>query len=264
MNEDLTISETVISALNVKGEEYLSLTDVAKGFGSKEIVNKWLNDGNTKEFLAVWEKFNNPGFNSTEFEKLKSETGVNQDLISTEEWIRKASLTGITLKAGKEGEEIFAHKDIAFEFGLWLSPEFKIFLLKEYHRLKAEENMEKSLKCNLKEILSKIHIKIKSRPDKESFIPKPVTVEQMDFLYENEADILNVAMFGMTAKQWHESNPDKIGCPKDHSTMEQMIVLTNLESIDSGLIDRGLSQTERLEFLNKQAIAQMRWTIRNI
>lgn len=264
MNIQNNISTNGISSLQLKDAEYLSLTDVAESFGGEQILKDWLSSSNTLEFLVSWEKFNNPGFKFSDFKNAADagSTGHFTDLLK--EWIDRSGAIGLAFRKGNKGEEIFAHKDIAFEFGLWLSPDFKIFLLKEYHRLKAEENLEKSLECNLKEILSKIHIKISGRADKESFIPKPVTVEQIDYLYEGEADILNVAMFGFTAKQWREQNAGKKGCPKDYCTMEQMIILTGLESMDSQLIERGFSQSERLEFLNKHAIKQMSAIVKNI
>lgn len=264
MNSKSIIPETVISSIQVNDKEYLSLTDVASSFKGIPTLIEWMNDRITKDFIYSWERFNNPDFNSITFETLQTTTDPNQFFNLLKGWINKTGAVGLKLKKTKDRTEIFAHKDIAFEFGLWLSPEFKIFLLKEYHRLKAEENMEKSLECNLKEILSKIHIKMKDLLGKENFVPKPVTEKQMDYLYENETDILNTAVFGLTTKQWHDSNPGKKGCPKDYCTIEQMIVLTILESMDDQLISLGLSQSERLEFLNKQAIAQMKAIVQKI
>ena len=205
----------------------------------------------------------NPIFNSLEFEGIKNEAGLNRFSLSVKKWITKTNAIGLFAKTGRYGSGTFAHKDIAFEFGSWLSPEFKLYLIKEFQRLKEEENNREKLDWNLQRTISKINYKIHTDAIKENLIPKEVSKTQASFVYASEADILNVAIFGKTAKEWKEEAVENTGNIRDDATIEQLVVLSNLESINSLLIQQNLPQNERIIQLNKVAISQMISLVRN-
>lgn len=218
---------------------------------------------NTLEFIGIWEELNNPGFKGNEFVTFKSQAGLNSFNLSPRKWIDATNAIGIISKAGRYGGGTFAHKDIAFEFGSWLSPEFKLYLIKEFQRLKEDENDRLKLEWNLQRTLAKINYHIHTDAIKEKLIPKELTKQQINFVYANEADMLNVALFGMTAKQWRDENPKTEGNIRDSASIEQLVVLSNLESINSVLIHQGMQQSERLKQLNRIAITQMKSLLGN-
>ena len=253
--------------INVKGAEvtiatrhdqdYISLTDMVRNFdGGSALIEQWLKNKDTVLFLGVWEQLNNPGFNSLEFEGIKNEAGRNSFFLSTKKWIEATGAIGLHAKAGRYGGT-YAHKDIAFEFGSWLSPEFKLYLIKEFQRLKDEESRATSLEWSFQRTLAKINYKIHTDAIKERLIPPLVTPTQTSIIYASEADLLNVALFGDTAAQWRQANTDQSGNMRDVATLEQLVVLSNLESINAVLIHQGLAAPERLAQLNAIAITQM-------
>jgi len=259
---------TKARTINVKGSEiaisrkeqgdYISLTDMVRSFeDGLVLIEKWLRNKNTIEFIGIWEQIHNPVFNSPEFEGIKNEAGLNRFTLSVKKWIDKTNAIGIIAKTGRYGGT-YAHKDIAFEFGSWLSPEFKLYLIVEFQRLKEEENRALSLEWNLQRTLAKVNYRIHTDAVKEKLIPPRLTKSRINAIYANEADLLNVALFGMTAREWRDANPDKDGNIRDHASLEQLVVLSNLESINSVLIHQGLPQAERLIQLNGIAITQMK------
>ena len=242
-------------------QDYISLTSIAKHKNTlhpDDIIKNWLRNKNTLEFLGLWEKINNANFKPVEFDGFKSQAGTNAFVITPKQWIRNVSSIGIISKPGKYGGGTYAHKDIAFEFASWISPEFKLYLIKEFQRLKEDESRRNSLDWNLTRTLAKVNYKIHTRSIKENIVPQLVTKKQKTFVYANEADVLNVALFGLTAKEWRESNPEKEGNIRDYADIRQLICLSNLESLNAELIRDGLSQKERLLKLNITAIFQMR------
>jgi hypothetical protein len=254
--------------INVKGAEvtiairheqdYISLTDMVKNFdGGNALIEQWLKNKDTVLFLGVWEQLNNPDFNSPEFEGIRNEAGRNSFFLSAKKWIAATGAIGLHAKAGRYGGT-YAHKDIAFEFGSWLSPEFKLYLIKEFQRLKDEESRATSLEWSFQRTLSKVNYKIHPDAIKERLIPTLLTPAQIAIIYASEADLLNVALFGITAAQWRQANAGQSGNIRDTATLEQLVVLTNLESINAVLIHQGLPASERLVQLNAIAITQMR------
>ncbi|HNR53299.1 MAG TPA: KilA-N domain-containing protein [Candidatus Dojkabacteria bacterium] len=242
-------------------QDYISLTSIAKYKNTlhpDDIIKNWLRNKNTLEFLGLWEKINNANFKPVEFDGFKSQAGTNTFVITPKQWIRNVSSIGIISKPGKYGGGTYAHKDIAFEFASWISPEFKLYLIKEFQRLKEDESRRNSLDWNLTRTLAKVNYKIHTRSIKENIVPQLVTKKQKTFVYANEADVLNVALFGLTAKEWRESNSEKEGNIRDYADIRQLICLSNLESLNAELIRDGLSQKERLLKLNITAIFQMR------
>lgn len=239
-------------------EDYISLTDMVKNFGDESIIYNWLRNRNTIEFLGIWEQLYNPDFNPVEFERFKSEAGLNRFSLSPKKWIEATNAIGIFAKSGRHGGGTYAHKDIAFEFGSWLSPEFKLYLIKEFQRLKDEESRTLALEWNFQRTLAKVNYKIHTDAIKERLIPPRVTKAQSNTIYATEADLLNVALFGMTAGEWRQNNPEKQGNMRDHATLEQLVVLSNLESINAVLIHQGLEAPRRLMQLNEIAISQMK------
>lgn len=213
---------------------------------------------NTIELLGIWEKINNQNFNSPEFEGIKNNAGLNRFTISVKQWIKITNAIGLVAWTGRYNSGTFAHKDIAFEFGSWLSPEFKLYLIKEFQRLKEEENRNKSQNWSLVRTLTKINYKIHADAIKQKLIPRKITRAQELHIYASEADILNIATFGITAKDWENKNPDKEGNLRDYASIEQLIVLSNLESINSILIKSNINQSERISKLNEIAIDQMK------
>ncbi len=251
---ELNVLDQKISYIKVENEDYISITDMLKSKDGDFFVSDWLRNRNTIEFLGIWEEIHNPNFNYGEFAIIKSQAGLNSYKISVKEWTEKTNAIGIISKAGRYGGT-YAHKDIAFEFGMWISPKFKLLLIKEFERLKTEE--QKQIGWNAKRELSKINYKIHTDAIKNNLIPKALNKIQINFVYAEEADVLNMALFGMTAKQWRNNNPNLVGNIRDYATMNELICLSNLENINSVLIKDGIKQSERLEKLNKIAISQM-------
>jgi hypothetical protein len=262
MAKKLSIEGFEIALLSKGPEDFISLTDMAKSQMQEAIIIKWLSVKNTIEYLGEWEALYNPGFNYTEFGTIKNAAGSNNFVLSVKQWIEKTGAIGITATAGRYGGT-YAHKDIAFHFGMWISPKFQLLLVKEYQRLKADENDRLKLDWNLQRTLAKVNYHIHTDDIKENLIPATLTKSQINFVYGNEADMLNVALFGITAKQWREANPQRDGNIRDGATLEQLVVLSNLESINAVLIQQGLLQSERLLRLNEIAITQMSSLTRN-
>lgn len=252
----IDVQGTTITVLSRKDGDYISLTDMLKAKDGDFFISDWLRNRNTVEFLGIWERVHNPDFNCGEFATIKSQAGLNSYKISVKEWVAKTNAVGLRATAGRYGGT-YAHKDIAFEFGMWISPEFKIYLIKEFQRLKEDENSRLSLAWNLNRTLSKLNYRIHTDAIKAHLIPGAITPAQAAITYANEADMLNVALFGQTAKQWQDSNLDQEGNMRDYATIEQLLVLANIESMNAELIHMGLSQGERLKRLNEIAIRQM-------
>ena len=254
----IKVKETEISIHQIGKEDYISLTDMVKGFGDDTMIYSWMRNRNTLEFIGIWEEMNNPDFKRNEFVTFKSQAGLNSFNLTPRKWIEATNAIGIISKAGRYGGGTFAHKDIAFEFGSWLSPEFKLYLIKEFQRLKEGENNRLQLEWNLQRTLAKVNYHIHTDAIKEKLIPDIISSKQASITYATEADLLNVALFGVTAKEWRDSYPTLDGNIRDHATIEQLVVLSNLESINAVLIHQGLSQKERLLQLNQIAITQMK------
>lgn len=238
-------------------QDYISLTDMVRNFGDESILYNWLRNRNTIEFLGIWEQIYNPDFKPLEFDRFRSQAGLNSFSLSPKKWIEATGAVGIYSKAGRGGGT-YAHRDIAFEFGSWLSPEFKLYLIKEFQRLKYEEARSQSLEWNFQRTLAKVNYKIHTDAIKDRLIPPRVTKAQANAIYATEADLLNVALFGITAAQWRQANPNAAGNMRDAATLEQLVVLSNLESINAVLIYQGVKPAERLRQLNDIAIGQMR------
>jgi len=253
----IIVSNTEITVTQLDNEDYISLTDMLKAKDGDFFISDWLRNRNTVEYLGIWESIYNPHFNYGEFAIIKSQAGLNSYKISVKEWVEKTNAVGLRATAGRYGGT-YAHKDIAFEFGMWISPEFKIYLVREFQRLKDDESNRLKLEWNLQRTLAKVNYHIHTDAIKENLIPKKITQQQAGFVYANEVDLLNVALFGITAKEWREANSDKNGNIRDYATLEQLVVLSNMESINALLIRQGLSQNERLIELNKVAITQMK------
>ena len=252
---ELKVDNQIINYTKIYNEDYISITDMLKSKDGDFFVSDWLRNRNTIEFLGIWEELHNPNFNYGEFAIIKSQAGLNSYKISVKEWTSKTNAIGIISKAGRYGGT-YAHKDIAFEFGMWISPKFKLLLIKEFERLKQEE--QKQLGWNAKRELSKINYKIHTNAIKNNLIPKELSKEQINFIYAEEADVLNMALFGMTAKEWREENSNLNGNIRDYASIDELICLANLENLNSVFINDGLTQAERLERLNKIAISQMK------
>ena len=247
---------TDISYYKHNEDDYISLTDMVKNVeNGLALIEKWLRNKNTIEFLGIWEQMYNLDFNSPEFEGIKNQAGLNRFVLSVKQWVEKTKSKGIIAKAGRYGGT-YAHKDIAFEFASWVSPKFKLYLIKEFQRLKDEER--KQLGWDIRRNLAKINYRIHTDAIKENLIPKELTKSQTEIIYTSEADVLNMALFGMTAKQWRDNNPDKKGNIRDYADISQLVCLANLESFNALFIGEGLSQDERLLKLNKAAIQQMK------
>lgn len=256
----IKVQGTSIGIVSRDREDFLCLTDIAKLKNldhSDDVIRNWLRSRSTVEFLGVWERLNNPSFNPVEFDGIRIQTGLNSFVLTPKQWIGKTGATGLRSSAGRYGGT-YAHKDIAFEFASWVSVEFKLYLIKEFQRLKDEENDRLKLDWNLQRTLAKINYRIHTDAIKETLIPPAVNKQQAGFIYADEADLLNVALFGQTAKQWRDAHPNAEGNLRDHAPLEQLVVLTNLESLNSVLIRQGLPQPERLLKLNEIAITQMR------
>ncbi|KOF02656.1 DNA-binding protein [Roseivirga seohaensis subsp. aquiponti] len=252
----LEVKGIAINILDQNGHKYISLTDMLKAKDGDYFISDWLRNRNTIEFLGVWESVYNPNFNYGEFDIIKSKAGLNSYRLSVKEWVEKTNAIGLKATAGRYGGS-FAHSDIAFEFGMWISAEFKIYLIKEFQRLKADENNLLKLDWNLQRTLAKINYVIHTDAIKANLLPTELTKTQISLVYANEADILNMALFGKTAKQWRTENPTAEGNIRDEATIEQLVVLSNMESMNAVFISQGLSQSDRLIQLNKMAIIQM-------
>ena len=262
-SKKINVTGTDITIVEYQDSDFISLTDMVRGFGDDSMIYSWMRNRNTLEFIGIWEEIHNPDFKGNEFVTFKSQAGLNTFNLTPRKWIEATNAIGIISKAGRYGGGTFAHKDIAFEFGSWLSPGFKIYLIKEYQRLKNGENDRLKLEWNFQRTLSKVNYTIHTDAIKENLIPAELTPIQISFVYANEADILNVALFGKTAKQWRTENPDMKGNIRDTANIEQLVVLSNMESMNAVLIHKGLSQSERLIELNKMAISQMKSLVNN-
>ncbi len=255
-NAKIEVRGTEITVMRHQDEDFISLTDMLKAKDGDFFISDWLRNRNTVEFLGIWETVHNPDFNSGEFAIIKSQAGLNSYKLSVKEWVEKTNAIGLRATAGRYGGT-YAHHDIAFEFGMWISPEFKIYLIKEFQRLKADENRRLSLAWNLNRTLAKINYRIHTDAIKSHLIPAEVTAKQAAITYANEADLLNVALFGQTSRQWRAANPDQDGNMRDHATLEQLLVLANLENMNAEFIHMELPQGDRLKRLNAIAIRQM-------
>ena len=253
----IIVKNVSIRTINKDGFDYICITDIARQKNAeepKDVIKNWMRQKNTLEYLGLWEKLNNPIFKGVEFDPLVSEAGSNSFTMSPSRWIQLTSAIGIITKSGAGGGT-YAQRDIAFKFANWVSVEFELYLIKEYQRLKAEE--QKQLGWSAKRELSKINYRIHTDAIKSNLIPNEITSAQASMIYAEEADVLNVALFGMTAKQWREANPNLAGNIRDYATINELICLSNMENINAVLIHDGLSQRDRLIKLNQIAIHQM-------
>lgn len=250
----ITVQNTDISVIKYNDEDYISLTDMARSQFQEHIIFRWLSLKGTIEYLGEWEMLYNPDFNCTDFGTIKNAAGSNNFVLSVKTWVERTNAIGICSKAGRYGGT-YAHRDIAYHFGMWISPKFQLLLVKEYQRLKAEE--QRLLGWSAKRELSKINYLIHTDAVRQNLIPKEVTRTQANIIYANEADVLNVAMFGMTARQWRDTNPQLKGNIRDYATINELICLSNMENLNAVFIEQGLSQSERLVRLNQIAIHQM-------
>ena len=251
----ITVENSDISIIRIETEDYISLTDMARSQLQEHIIFRWLSLKSTIEYLGEWEILYNPNFNCTEFGTIKNAAGSNNFVLSVKNWIEKTNAIGIRSRAGRYGGT-YAHRDIAYHFGMWISPKFQLLLIKEYQRLKNEE--QKLLGWSAKRELSKVNYRIHTDAIKRHLIPGEITQETAAIVYADEADVLNVAMFGMTAKQWRESNPESKGNIRDYATINELICLSNMENLNALFIEQGIPQSERLLKLNQIAINQMR------
>ncbi|MBA4298663.1 MAG: DNA-binding protein [Cyclobacterium sp.] len=256
----ITVKGTEITFLSTNSNDYISLTDMARyrdADRTNYIIQNWMRTRSAIEFCGLWEQLNNPIFKSIEFDAFKNQSGSNSFALTPQKWIEATQAIGIISKSGRYGGT-FAHRDIAFEFATWLSSEFKFFLIKEFQRLKEDENNRHNLEWNFQRTLAKVNYHIHTDAIKENLIPATITSNQAAIIYANEADVLNMALFGKTAKQWRDANPDKKGNIRDFANLEQLVVLSNMESTNALLIHQGLTQSERLLQLNQMAISQMK------
>jgi hypothetical protein len=251
------VQGTEIAILSAEAGDFISLTDMLKAKDGDFFISDWLRNRNTIEFLGIWETVYNPDFNYGEFAIIKSQAGLNSYKLSVKEWVEKTDAIGLKATTGRYGGT-YAHKDTAFEFGMWISPEFKIYLIREFQRLKEDENRRLSLDWNLNRTLSKINYRIHTDAVKSHLIPPEITAAQAAVTYATEADLLNVALFGQTAREWRETNPELVGNMRDHANIEQLLVLANLESLNAEFIHMKLPQGDRLRKLNAVAIRQIR------
>ena len=250
----ITVQNTEVNVIKVNGEDYICLTDMLRAKDGEFFITDWMRNRNTLEYIGIWEKVYNPDFNYGEFAINRNQSGLNSFKISVKECVAKTNAISVQAKAGRYGGT-YAHKDIAFEFAMWISPEFKIYIVKEFQRLKTEE--QRLLGWSAKRELSKINYRIHSDAIKQNLVPAEVTPAQASIIYANEADVLNVAMFGVTAKQWREANPDLKGNIRDYATINELICLSNMENLNAVFIEQGMTQSERLVKLNQIAIHQM-------
>ena len=255
----IEVRGTSIAVISQNQQDVLCLTDIAKFKNPDhpdDVIRNWLRSRNTVEFLGVWERLNNPGFNPVEFDGIRLQTGLNSFVLTPKQWIEKTGAVGLTSSAGRYGGT-YAHKDIAFEFASWVSVEFKLYLIKEFQRLKDDESQRLSLAWNLNRTLSKLNYRIHTDAIQAHLIPAAVTPAQAAITYASEADLLNVALFGQTARQWRDANPKRDGDMREHASIEQLLVLANIEGMNAELIHMKLQQGDRLKRLNAIAIRQM-------
>lgn len=255
----VNVKGTAVTVLVHREQDYISLTDIARHKDPERtdyLISNWLRNRNTIEFLGIWESLNNPGFNPIEFDGFRKSAGLNSFVLTVKQWVQRTGAVGLVSRAGRYGGT-FAHKDIAFEFASWISVEFKLYLIKEFQRLKEDENSRLSLAWNLNRTLSKLNYRIHTDAIKTHLIPAVVTPAQAGITYATEADLLNVALFGHTAKQWRDSNPKLDGNMREYATVEQLLVLANIEGMNAEFIHMGMAQGERLKRLNEIAIRQM-------
>ncbi|VAX28480.1 FIG00923803: hypothetical protein [hydrothermal vent metagenome] len=259
-NKIIKVQNTPITVTSQNSDDYICLTDMAKakeGDGrAADIIKNWIRNRATLEFLGTWEEIHNPNFKVVEFDHFKSRAGLPTFVLSVSQWIERTNAVGLFSKAGRYGGT-YAHKDIAFEFGSAISPVFKLYLIKEFQHLKEEENNRLKLEWNFQRTLAKVNYHIHTDAIKENLIPQRLSKKQMSFIYADEADVLNMALFSKTAKQWRDENPDKKGNVRDYASIEQLVVLSNMESINAMLIQQGIEQHDRLKQLNQLAITQM-------
>ena len=263
--KSINVKEQAVSIIRLNNEDYISITDIARFKNPKEpkdVVKNWLRNRSTIEYLGLWEKINNPDFKGVEFDPLLFEAGSNSFTLSPSKWIETTSAIGILNKLGRGGGT-YAQKDIAFEFASWISAEFKLYLIKEFQRLKEDENTRLQLNWNFQRTLAKVNYHIHTDAIKENLIPEKLSKNQISFIYANEADVLNIALFGKTAKQWRDENPKVKGNIRDFATIEQLVVLSNMESINAMFVNQEINQSERLIQLNKMAITQMKSLVKH-
>lgn len=264
-SKTINVKGTEIVLFTKNNEDYISITDIARFKNAnepKDVVKNWIRNRSTIEFLGLWEKINNPIFNGVEFDSFLFQAGSNSFVLSPSKWVETTQAIGIITKLGSGGGT-YAHIDIAYEFASWVSAEFKLYLILEFKKLKTEENSRLSLEWNLTRTLAKVNYRIHTDAIKEKLIPQALPKEKINFVYADEADLLNVALFGTTAKQWRDANPKAEGNIRDEATIEQLVVLSNLESINAVLIHQGLPQPQRLQQLNTIAITQMKSLLGN-
>jgi hypothetical protein len=255
----VNVQGTTVSIVRTGNDDYISLTDIAKYKNpdhADDVIRNWLRNRNTIEFLGVWERLNNSDFNPVEFDGIKIMAGLNSFTLTPKQWIEKSQAIGIVSRAGRYGGT-YAHKDIAFEFASWISVEFKLYLIKEFQHLKDDENRRLSLSWNLNRTLSKLNYRIHTDAIRDHLIPAEITPAQAANTYANEADILNVSLFGLTAKEWRDANPKLDGNMRDYASVEQLLVLANIEGMNAEFIRMNLAQGDRLKRLNQIAIRQM-------
>ncbi len=251
----IDVKGTQIAVYSQNDMDFISLTDMLRAKDGDFFIADWLRNRNTVEFLGIWEQVHNPDFNYGEFAIIKSQAGLNSYKLSVKEWVGKTNAIGLVAKAGRYGGT-YAYKDIAFEFGMWISAEFKIYLIKEFQRLKETEFQQ--LGWDIRRNLTKINYRIHTDAIRTNLIPAKLSQQQINFIYASEADLLNMALFGKTAKQWRDENPDKKGNIRDEANVSQLVCLANLETLNAHFIYQSLSQSERLKVLNKTAIQQMK------
>jgi hypothetical protein len=255
----IEVKGTGVAVLSQNQQDFICITDIARYKDAERtdyLISNWLRNRNTIEFLGIWEQLNNPGFNPIEFDGIKKQAGLNSFILTAKRWIDTTGAIGLISKSGRYGGT-YAHKDIAFEFASWVSVEFKLYLIKEFQLLKEDENRRLSLAWNLNRTLSKLNYRIHTDAIRAHLIPAAVTPSQAAITYATEADLLNVALFSQTAKQWRDANPTLEGNMREYATIEQLLVLANIEGMNAELIHMGLSQGERLKRLNEIAIRQM-------
>jgi hypothetical protein len=257
---EIQVGDVSIRVVRIEQEDFISLTDMVRAKDGDFFISDWLRNRNTVEFLGIWESVNNPGFNYGEFATIKSQAGLNSYKISVKEWVSKTNAIGLYAKAGRYGGT-YAHRDLAFEFGMWISPEFKVYLIKEFQRLQEAE--QKQLGWDVKRNLAKINCRIHTDAIQANLIPPELTGNEVSLVYASEADVLNMALFGKTAKQWREENPGETGNVRDQANAAQLVCLANLENLNAMFIQEGMEQGERLAKLNRVAINQMRLLAEN-
>ena len=254
----IDVQGSTISILTEQEYDLISLTDMTKSFSEGSgLIGKWITNKNTIEYMGIWESIHNSYFNYPEFRVIEHESGTNRFILSVGQWINRTKSIGLQVKSGRYGGT-YAHKDIAFHFAMWLSPKFQIYLVKEFQRLKEDEHKSEKLVWSYQRHLTKVNYHIHTDAIREYLIPKELTKTQITIVYANEADLLNVALFGFTAKQWRDENSDLDGNIRDFATIEQLVILSNLESINAMLIQQGVKQSDRLIQLNRIAISQMK------